>query len=622
MMDATPDQLQFMSSELERLVAQGAWQPVQTSRFVSKMFLVPKPGTNKWRLIVDLRYLNQFCVEFGMRYETLKKLRNMTQRGNYMFSFDMQDGYYALGIREDHREYFTVNYRGQLYQLAGLPMGWSASPYYFCKLMHQMVRFLRNPAMAVDKELRRPRNPKRKRMRGRRWKGTRVLPFVDDFLFVENSYAQALSLRQMVEALLDRLGLARNPKKGQWEPSQKLEHLGMEIDLKEGVFRAPAGKLDSISQLARSLLGMAARERRWVPAKTLASLAGKAQFLYLAVPAARFYLRELHTVLSTKSSWGARVKMTPQLRRDFLWWRSVPSENDSRPIHKPVETAYMHVDSSGYGWGAVLNELHPARGFWYDEDRLSHITFKELKAVRYAVESFLPELVGRNVLLHEDNQAVVAVITTMTTRSPQMMEELRKLWHLLDSNDIRLRPRYIRSAANVWADRLSRELDRDDWRFNPRLFSYLNKQWGPHSVDRFASMENTMLPRFNARWRDPQAEATDSLHLSDAAWRKESNWCNPPWALLDDLLIKLQRSGAAATVIAPHWIGEAWHQKLMEMAEEIIIYPPTRDLFCPGRHGSREAVGPPGWSVVAARVPFRRGSSRGSGTAQPRHHLK
>jgi hypothetical protein len=36
------------------------------------------------------------------------------------------------------------------------------------------------------------------------------------------------------------------------------------------------------------------------------------------------------------------------------------------------------------------------------------------------------------VLLHEDNQAVVAVITTMTTRSPQMMEELRKLWHLLD----------------------------------------------------------------------------------------------------------------------------------------------------------------------------------------------
>ena len=51
-----------------------------------------------------------------------------------------------------------------------------------------------------------------------------------------------------------------------------------------------------------------------------------------------------------------------------------------------------------------------------------------------------------------------------------MMVELRKLWYLLDTNDISIRPRYIRSAANIWADALSRELDTSDWKLNPKLF--------------------------------------------------------------------------------------------------------------------------------------------------------
>jgi hypothetical protein len=59
--------------------------------------------------------------------------------------------------------------------------------------------------------------------------------------------------------------------------------------------------------------------------------------------------------------------------------------------------------NSGYGWGAVLNGRLEARGFWGPEDEKQHITWKELKAVRLAVLSFLPHLVGRNVLLHEDN---------------------------------------------------------------------------------------------------------------------------------------------------------------------------------------------------------------------------
>jgi hypothetical protein len=110
-----------------------------------------------------------------------------------------------------------------------------------------------------------------------------------------------------------------------------------------------------------------------------------------------------------------------------------------------------------------------------------------------------------------------------------MMTELRRPWHLVDVNDISIRPRHIRSAASIWADSLSRELYRDDWQLNPRIFGYLQTSWGPHSIDRFASMDNAKLPRLNARWRDPKCEDVDCLHLPDTAWQREANYCNPPW---------------------------------------------------------------------------------------------
>jgi hypothetical protein len=51
--------------------------------------------------------------------------------------------------------------------------------------------------------------------------------------------------------------------------------------------------------------------------------------------------------------------------------------------------------------------------------------------------------------MNEDNTAVVATLTKLTTRSPVMMTELRRLCYQLDTNDTHIRPRYIRSAANI-----------------------------------------------------------------------------------------------------------------------------------------------------------------------------
>jgi len=99
--------------------------------------------------------------------------------------------------------------------------------------------------------------------------------------------------------LLTRRGLKIHPTKGNFDPIFIGEHLGMIIDMKVRKFVAPTAKLKQIATLAKTLLCRAAAHKLWVTVKTLASLAKEAQFLHLAIPVARFFLRELHDVVGS-----------------------------------------------------------------------------------------------------------------------------------------------------------------------------------------------------------------------------------------------------------------------------------------------------------------------------------
>ena len=132
-------------------------------------------------------------------------------------------------------------------------------------------------------------------------------------------------------------------------------------------------------------------------------------------------------------------------------------------------------------------------------DVYEHVTFKVLKAVRCAIQSFPMELKGKRLLLHEDNQSVIGMLTHLTSKFSIMMCELRKLFLLIDTYNIKIQTLYIRSDANVWADNLSRITDNSDWPRAPRKFKYFDKRWDPHSIDRFASFANKKLARNNPK---------------------------------------------------------------------------------------------------------------------------
>jgi hypothetical protein len=276
-----------------------------------------------------------------MKMETLRSLKLITRPGDHWVTFDLKDGFYSLAISPQDREVFTVNLDGQVLQLCALPMGWSLSPYVFQKVTEGFTDYLRDPKSTSTSA--RPSNLgpkalKKWRHRRRVLTGSRLLPFVDDFAMFAHGYDNTLSLKERTYALLLDLGLKVHSTKRYFLPTQVGERLGMVLDYVLREFRAPTAKLKSVVALAKSLLCKAAVNKRWVSVKALASLAGMAQFLYLAIPVARFFLRELHDVVSSARSWSGTVRVTCQLKRDLQGWTSVPSEHNGSPYGNPSRT--------------------------------------------------------------------------------------------------------------------------------------------------------------------------------------------------------------------------------------------------------------------------------------------
>ncbi|KAK3260600.1 hypothetical protein CYMTET_30444 [Cymbomonas tetramitiformis] len=188
-------------------------------------FFSAEPGTNKWRLVVDFRWLNQWCVKNRVKMETLKKLRRLAKPGDWCFSFDLQDGFHALGIHPDFQRFMQFDLQGDLLQCSAMPFGWSDAPRVFCKFYDSDGQSVAGPVVLA---------------------GTRTVT-------AECEYYRAWTIFWCWSTLSEKAFCVE--KKFNWR---------------------------------------------------LASFTGLCQSVYLAVPAARLYLRELYFVLAEKRSWGAK----------------------------------------------------------------------------------------------------------------------------------------------------------------------------------------------------------------------------------------------------------------------------------------------------------------------------
>ena len=91
-------------------------------------------------------------------------------------------------------------------------------------------------------------------------------------------------------------------------------------------------------------------------------------------------------------------------------------------------------------------------------------------------------------------------------------------------------------------------MSQHDWVLNPALFKYLDRVWGPHTMDRCTSMCNRQLEVYNSLFYKSATLVVNCLAQQDRA--AHNNFVNPPFCILSRILDVIMRQRAVAMVIA------------------------------------------------------------------------
>lgn len=577
----------WLHNHVAELLEAGAVQKVSSRpAWLSPLFLVPKSGPSQWRLIIDMRGINEyFCggpsgktSAHKFKLGGLREVAQLLQPGDWMASADLRSGFHHLSVRQESRQYLGFELAGSYYQYTVLPFGFTGSPYLF-------TRFLR-PVLNVIRSF-----------------GCGASLYIDDLFLCDRNPPALRDACQKTDELFYDLGIQRAPEKGCWSPTQHLRLLGLIIHSDTMMFEVPEDKCDRIVQMGTSLLH-AARRGHAVSVRSVAAFSGTLEACRMACAPSR-------AVTAPLSQWVCQHAtniyldgsgVLPPMLVDLLQ-RTVADMHTPlwrvRAIRPPSSEVVIHTDASLTAMGAVITgpdvELCNAELAipWTPEEACRHINELEMLAVVRAAELWLPALRSRSVRFVTDNQVTRACIRKASSASPALAELAQRLWWLCINLDIRIEPPlWIRSADNVTADTLSRVRDPHDWRVRRSAFARVQALLDYQcTMDRFASAENTLCARHNSLTPPSNSAwaATD--------WQHERNWCCPPLAMISRTLNVLREHRATAIVVLPMWPSVTWWNLKSRM--QVATAPMDAADFKPGLSGRVEPWSNKTWRFSA-----------------------
>jgi hypothetical protein len=297
------------------------------------------------------------------------------------------------------------------------------------------------------------------------------------------------------------------------------------------------------------------------------------------------------------------VRLDHQAVRDLQFLVDLPGENCCKAIWKPQALATIHTDASDTGWGAVMNNLVPAQGFFDQGQQALHITAKELLAVLNAVKMFQQELQQIAVRLVTDNMSVRAVINKGVSSSPVLMKIYRDILTICLSKGILLQAEYIPTHQNVSADALSRVSPKGEGSISDKIFQQVELMFGKRTFDRFASPDTARCHQFNSIIPSSQSSG-DALLQS---WEGHRNWVCPPIALVPKVVEKLTLEGSEAVVVAPYWPSAPWFPMLMELSDStrVLTRSETKNEVSPNTSTLPDIHKNLNWRLMLVHIPHR-----------------
>jgi hypothetical protein len=116
---------EFVSNAVAEMVAEKAitmLPPGEKPWVVSPLEVVPKKGTDKFRLTFNMKYVNGHLGKKAFKFEGLKDLSDLAERGDHAVSYDLMSGYYHLGLDPRSRILSSSSAEGGIMLITASPL--------------------------------------------------------------------------------------------------------------------------------------------------------------------------------------------------------------------------------------------------------------------------------------------------------------------------------------------------------------------------------------------------------------------------------------------------------------------------------------------------------------------
>lgn len=280
-----------------------------------------------------------------------------------------------------------------------------------------------------------------------------IVHYLDDFFVVAGSREECQEKLNTVLKLFATLGVpvAEDKLEG---PGQVITYLGIEIDAVQRRIRLPSEKLASLLVSVEAWLG-----RKKCRKRELLSIIGSLSFACKVVKPGRMFLRRLIGLSTRVSRLHHYVDLNDGARADFAMWLEFLQSWDGKSFFQAprisASSLELFSDASGLGCGGYF------RGSWFstpwptDVD-LTNITVLEGFAVYAAVYVWKADLKNRQIVVFSDNEALVRVWASGSSRCEPLMIIMRQLFFLCVEGNISISMKHLPGSKNVFADLLSR----------------------------------------------------------------------------------------------------------------------------------------------------------------------
>lgn len=316
-------------------------------------------GSVKSRLITDCRQVNTFLHTAPFRLEQWQHILPHLRQHHWGAKVDITHAYFHLQLHPNLARFMNVAVGNKIFQFQSACFGLSPLPMIWMMVMKVLLRLWRG-------------------------QGLQVFVYLDDILIIGSTEFAVQRALGIVLRDLEQSGLLVNTKKSQLVPTQKLTHLGFDIDFVAGKLTVPQGKLASI----RKELGKMVTHP-FLSCRKMAAILGAVRSFLTALPMLRSFTDAMMAFVRkhTHVGWDTPLLVPENLRTEVLNLKQTLLQWPGRSFVQAPAQKTLHSDSSQFAWGGVnVKTRECVQEFWRSAQTL-HINVKEMLAAVRTLKS-------------------------------------------------------------------------------------------------------------------------------------------------------------------------------------------------------------------------------------------